>query len=197
MTIFQLILLLASAFFALKVYEHIQTLQDPKEENQNNPPQRSMNAFSTFNPEELIEKADDAFENGDKNKALSLLKEANEKEANNSETLFKIGYILQEQQNEEQALEYYKEALKSDNNNEFIHNSIATLYRKNGEFVSAKLHLNTSLQIDDKNPITYYNYGNLLVDMQKNDEAIQMYEKAIELNPNFDEAIQEIEKLKS
>jgi tetratricopeptide (TPR) repeat protein len=33
--------------------------------------------------------------------------------------------------------------------------------------------------------------------MHKNDEAIRMYEKALEINPNFDEAVQEIQKLKN
>ena len=195
MTIFQLVLLLASAFFALKVYAHIQTLKDPEESREDAQP-RKIDAFSTFNSEELIQKADNAFENGDADKALSLLNEANEKEANNPDILFKIAYILQGQSNDDKALKYYKEALKLDENNEFIHNALATIYKRNDEFVSARMHLDESLEIDESNPITYYNYGNLLVKMQKEDEAILMYEKALEINPTFDEAVEEIQKLK-
>ncbi len=66
---------------------------------------------------------------------------------------------------------------------------------KTAEFTSAKMHLHASLEIDDKNPITYYNYGNLLVDMQRDEEAIEMYKKALEINPEFTEAKEEIEKL--
>jgi tetratricopeptide (TPR) repeat protein len=44
--------------------------------------------------------------------------------------------------------------------------------------------------------VTYYNYGNLLVDMQHNEEAVAMYEKAIEINPDFAEAKEELAKLK-
>ncbi|MCW8953734.1 MAG: tetratricopeptide repeat protein, partial [Sulfurimonas sp.] len=77
----------------------------------------------------------------------------------------------------------------------YIHNSMASVYRANGEFVSAKMHLTESLEINNENPVTYYNYGNLLVDMQHPDEAKEMYKKALEINPDFDEAKEEFDKL--
>ncbi|MBU0721536.1 tetratricopeptide repeat protein [bacterium] len=199
MTVFQLLMLGASAFFAYKIYQHVQTLQDPepKADNQDGEGHRSAEAFSMFDPESLIQKADIAFEEKDFEKALALLNEANAKQNNNnSDTLFKIAYILQQAGDNDEALKYYKEALELDKDNEFIHNAMASIYRSNGEFISAKMHLTASLEIDDSNPVTYYNYGNLLVDMQKNDEAIEMYEKALLIDPEFSEAKEEIEKLK-
>jgi tetratricopeptide (TPR) repeat protein len=197
MTLFQIMMLGASAFFAFKVYEHIQTLQDPKPDSDNtsDDEQKSADTFSPFNAEALIEKADIAFEEGDMQKALALLIEANAKERQNSDVLYKIGYILQQLGDNSEALNYYKEALESDKNNEHIHNSMASIYKLNGEFTSAKIHLKESLAIDDENPITYYNYGNLLVEMQHPDEAKEMYKKALEINPEFDEAKEELDKL--
>ncbi|MCD6174098.1 MAG: tetratricopeptide repeat protein [Sulfurimonas sp.] len=200
MTLFQLLMLGASAFFAFKLYEHVQTLQEPKNEQNNTNPhanneQKSADTFSPFSPEALVEKADIAFEEKEFERALALLNEANAKEPNNNEILFKIAYILQKSGDNNGALKYYKEALVLDKNNEFIHNSMASIYRENGEFTSAKMHLKDSLEIDGENPITYYNYGNLLVDMEHNEEAIEMYKKAMELNPEFDEAKVELEKL--
>jgi tetratricopeptide (TPR) repeat protein len=198
MTIFQLLMLGASAFFAFKIYEHIQTLQDTEkpEDRTDFTQEKSAVAFSPFSPESLVEKADEAFKNDDKVKALALLNEANAKSPSNPDILFKIAYILQQQNDDEEALKYYKDALYLDENNEFIHNAMASIYKKNGEFTSAKMHLHSSLEIDALNPVTYYNYGNLLVEMQKNDEAIEMYAKALEINPEFIEAKEEIEKLK-
>jgi len=209
MTIFQLMMLGASAYFAFKIYEHIQTLQDPDGQKNNNTrnntskntnvqttEEKSADAFSPFSPEALVIKADAAFEEEDFKKALALLNEANAKEPNNDDILFKIAYILQKSGDNTEALKYYKQALEIDKNNEFIHNSMASIYRANGEFTSAKIHLKASLDIDDTNPITYYNYGNLLVDTQSDEEAVEMYEKAIELNPDFEEAKEELEKLK-
>jgi len=193
----------ASAYFAFKIYEHIQTLQEPQEQNNNNTDnlhveereEKSADAFSPFSAEELVEKADVAFEEEDFQKALALLTEANTKDINNDEILAKLAYILQKSGDNVQAIKYYKESLAIDKNNEFIHNSMASIYRQNGEFTSAKIHIKNSLDIDDANPITYYNYGNLLVDMQNTEEAIEMYKKALEINPEFVEAQEEIKKL--
>jgi tetratricopeptide (TPR) repeat protein len=187
----------ASAFFAYKVYEHIQTLKDSDRQEGGSSPEvkKSAEAFSPFDPQALIIKADEEFEAGNLQKAFALLKEANAKEAQNSDVLFKMGYILQQLGDNEEALKYYKEALELDKENEFIHNSIASLYRAKGEFVSARMHLSASLALDDKNPITYYNYGNLLVDMKHLEEAKEMYKKALELKEDFKEAQEELEKL--
>jgi len=200
MTIFQLLMLGASAFFAFRIYEHIQTLQEPKQNDNNNTPhangeQKGADTFSPFSAQDLVEKADTAYEEEDFVKALALLNEANLKDENNEEILFKIAYILQKSGDDIEALKYYKEALSLDKRNEFIHNSMASIYRTNGEFTSARIHLKASLDIDDENALTYYNYGNLLVDMEHKEEAIEMYKKAIEINPEFEEAKVELEKL--
>ena len=197
MTVFQLLLLGASAFFAFKIFEHIQTLQEPQEENNNtnNDEPRSAEAFSPFDPEALVQKADEAFEQGDLKRALALLSEADAKEPQNSETLFKLGFILQQRDENDEALTYYKKALEVDKEKEYIHNAMASIYKINGEYTSAKMHLNASLAIDDENAITYYNYGNLLVDMEHKDEAKDMYKKALEINPDFNEAKEELERL--
>lgn len=188
MTLFQIIMLAASAFFAFKVYEHIQALQDIE-------PKKEGASPSSFDPKALVQRADEAFDEGDLQKALSLFVEANSKEPQESDVLFKMGYILQRLGDNEEALRYYKEALEKDKENEYIHNSMASVYRDQKEFVSAKLHLSASLGINDQNPITYYNYGNLLVDMKHFDEAKAMYKKAIELKEDFYEAKEELEKL--
>jgi len=191
MTLFQLIMLGASAFFAYKIYEHIQTLQDPK----NDENERSADAFSPFDSSVLVEKADEAMQKGDLQKALAIYSEANIKEPKNAETLFKMGYVLTKQNRDDEAMEYYKEALELDPNDTYIHQAMASLYRKMGQFASAKNHLNSSLEIDKTNPITYYNYGNLLVDMKHFDEAKEMYKKALELDPDFKEAGEELAKV--
>ena len=203
MTVFQLLMLGASAFFAFKIYEHIQTLQDTKEQTNSQPDtnphakdERSADTFSPFSPEALVEKADIAYEEEDYQKALALLNEANAKDPNNEDILAKIAYILRKSGDKTEALKYYKDALSLDKKNEFIHNAMASIYRENKEFTSAKIHLKASLDIDDENPITYYNYGNLLVDMQHEEEAISMYEKALEINSDFNEAKEELKKLK-
>lgn len=200
MTTFQLLMLGASAYFAFEIYKHIQTLKEPekreKQNDTNEGEERSADAFSIFSPEALVLKADKSFEEKDYEKALALLIEADAKDKQNVDILSKMAYIFHKSGDNTQAIKYYKEALEIDTNNEYIYNSMASIYRENGEFTSAKIHLKKSLEIDDTNPITYYNYGNLLVETEVFEEAIEMYEKAIELNPDFKEAKEELELVK-
>jgi len=153
MTVFQLLMLGASAFFAYKIYEHIQTLQDPKDgeednSSQNTTPQRTADAFSTFDATSLIEKADEAVVAKDFDKALAIYSEANIKESGNGEVLFKMGYVLALQERNEEALEYFKEALEADDANPFTHLEMALIYITEGEKASARTHLNAALEID-------------------------------------------------
>lgn len=154
-----------------------------------------MQTFSPYSVEELIESADEAYQDENPQKALSLLNEANLKETGNAEILFKLGFISAKLGDNTSAINYYKESLDVDKNDEFVHNSLASVYRAEGEFASAKMHLNDSLALDDSNPVTYYNYGNLMVDMKNEDVAREMYTRALELNPEFEEAKEELEKL--
>jgi tetratricopeptide (TPR) repeat protein len=186
----------ASAYFAVKIYEHINTLKDePKNMNEEREPNRTQKAFSTFSPDVLMQRADEAYENEEYEKAISLLEEINEKKADDDEVLFKLGFMFQKLGKRDEALRYYKEALELDRDNEYIYNAMASLYREHGEFTSAQIQLKASLERNSNNAKTYYNYGNLLVDMKNYEEAKEMYKKAIELDSEFKEAKEELQKL--
>ncbi|HIP20323.1 MAG TPA: tetratricopeptide repeat protein [Sulfurimonas sp.] len=146
MTLFQILMLGASAFFSFKIYEHIQTLKDPGENETQ--PNRTADAFSTFDSSSLIEKADDAVVEGHLDKALAIYSEANIKEPKNGETLFKMAFTLGLQERNEEALEYYKDALEVDSENPFSHLEMAYIYLKDDEHASARNHLNAALELD-------------------------------------------------
>ncbi|PHQ56873.1 MAG: hypothetical protein COA30_03245 [Sulfurimonas sp.] len=146
MTLFQILMLGASAFFAYKIYEHIQTLKEP-EENESEP-RRTADAFSTFDSTSLIETADDEVMLGHLDKALAIYSEANIKEPKNGETLFKMAFTLGLQDRNEEALEYYKDALEVDPKNPFSHLEMAYIYLKDDEHASARTHLNAALELD-------------------------------------------------
>lgn len=203
MTILQLIMLGGSAYFAFKIFEHIQTLQDPQDNNDSEPTyeqnvnSQSAEAFSPFSAQELVDKADEAFEAGDAQKALSFLSEADVKAPNNAEILFKLGYISASVGDNMKAIDYYKASLDVDKSDEFVHNSLASVYRAEKEYASAKMHLNDSLELNDANPVTYYNYGNLMIDMGNEDVAKEMYRKALELDSAFTPAQEELDNLEA
>ncbi|MCW8839114.1 MAG: hypothetical protein OQK11_10475 [Thiovulaceae bacterium] len=205
MSVLQLLMLGASAYFALKIYQHIQTLEDnpnmqnneyePSQDEKDEEYSKAMNTFSPYSAEELVQKADEAYESEDEQKALAYLSEANLKAPHNAEILFKLGFISSKVGDNSMAIRYYKESLELDKEDEFVHNSLASVYRAEKEFASAKMHLNDSLSLNEENPVTYYNYGNLMLDMKNEDVALEMYAKAVELDPDFKEAKEELEKL--
>lgn len=148
MTFFQLLMLGASAFFAYKIYEHVQTLQEPHEHSEGEVQTRTAEAFSTFDATSLLEKADVELEKKNFDKALAIYSEANIKAPHNDEILFKMGYTLSQQERYDEALEYYKEALELDKENPFTYLEMGKIYMLQGENVSAKIHLKRALEIE-------------------------------------------------
>lgn len=150
MTLFQILMLGASAFFAYKIYEHINTLKDNKNSNEDPSENgsRSVEAFSTFDASSLLDKADEEMQSGNLDKALAIYSEANIKEPDNDEILFKMGYTLSKQERYEEALEYFHDALKIDKENPFTHLEMAYVYIAQEEFASARMHLSTALELE-------------------------------------------------
>lgn len=156
MTIFQLIMLGGSAYFAFKIYEYIQTLQDPKQNNNEQTSaqdeefeSRTVDAFSTFDAQTLIEKADEARESNDLDKAIALYREANIKEPKNAEVLFKIGYTLSNANRNDEALEYLLESIEIDNENPFAFKTISEIYVKLNNEQKAKEYHEKAKALDE------------------------------------------------
>ena len=156
MTIFQLIMLGGSAYFAFKIYEHIQTLKDPQnnENTQDKPSSdvvetRTADAFSTFDSSTLIGKADDARENDDLDKAIALYREANIKEPKNEEVLFKMGYTLSQAGRNDEALEYLLESIEIDSENPFAYKTISEVYKELGDEEKADEYYKKAKELDE------------------------------------------------
>lgn len=143
MTEFQLLLIGASAFFGLKIYEHILTL----DKNVDNQPEEDF-TDDEADTTTLIEKADAEALSGNLQMALAILSEANIKHPNNGETLFKMGFVLGLQERFEEALEDYQEALDVDPKNPFCHLEMGLIYLKKGENINAIKHFNSALELD-------------------------------------------------
>ena len=157
MTIFQLIMLGGSAYFAFKIYEHIQTLQDPEQKNNGESSStavvesetRTADAFSTFDSGTLIEKADEARENDDLDKAIALYREANIKEPKNAEVLFKMGYTLSQADRKDEALEYLLESIEADTENPFAYKTISEVYKELGDEEKADEYYKKAKELDE------------------------------------------------
>ena len=195
MTVFQIIMLAATGFFAYKMYEHIQSLEDSDATPQRDSHPSTAAAVQSVTAETLLDEADKAFEEGDMQAAKRLLLEAQTKDEKHIDILRKLGFIAAKEGQLDEAIEYYDKALTIDSQDDMVHNAIASIYRQQGEFEKAREHYEKAIAIDPNYEVSYFNFANLLVDMQELEAAKRMYKKALEIDPELMQAKFELEKL--
>ncbi len=189
MTIMQIILLGASAFFAFKIYEHMQGLQDSESSEQVNEAIEEK-----IDIDALVEEADKAYDAGRLLEARELLQKAHDYDSTVPELANRLGFVLSSMGNHEEALKLYNHSL-SLQEEDVTHLAIASQLKALGRLDEAAEHYKRAIELDAEYEVTYFNYANLLVDMKRIAEAKMMYEKALEIEPNLEAAQEELEKL--
>lgn len=181
---FQILMLAATLFFAYQIYRHVQTLEDsaPKNTHSDSPETVLVSAGA------LVDKADIAYERGEIETARVALEDASRIEPNNPEILNKLAFVTSKSGDRIKAIELYERSLELDEKDDLAHNAIASLYRSENAYERAQDHYLKAIEIDASYAQTYYNYGNLLVDMDEIEEARSMYKHALEFQSDFPEA---------
>lgn len=184
MSIFQLLMFAATLFFAYQIYRHVQTLDGSL------PRKGEPNIVDTaiFSASALVEEADNAYEEGDIERARISLEEASRIESENPEIINKLAFVTAKTGDRRKAIELYERSLELDENDDLTHNAIASLYRLENAYERSQDHYLKAIEIDDAYAQTFYNYGNLLVDMDEVEEAKTMYKRALELQSDFPQA---------
>lgn len=192
MTVFQLIMLAAAAFFAYQVYMHIQNIDEDAE------PQ-FMNELEQIKAEptvdELIQEADQAYMDGQLEEAQRRLESIVEKFPDFAEGMNKLAFVLAKQDKKEEAEKLYKASLDIAKDDDLTHNALATLLVSMDKTDEAEEHYRKALNIDSEYEVTWFNYANLMLRLGKQEEAKEMYQKALLINPDFNEAKAELENL--
>jgi tetratricopeptide (TPR) repeat protein len=129
------------------------------------------------------------------NIALKYFENAEKINPNNSETLYIIGYIMDNNLNinKDKAIEYYKKAIELGETSAF--NSLAYIYTFNDNYKNYKTAEDIiKLGIENNKDMTlYYNYGHILALQHKNiDSVIDSLQKAIDIDSNIKEHIRNI-----
>jgi len=144
MSIFQLIMLGTSAYFAFKIYEHVQTLQEPDINNDDSP-----TTLIKGSVDELFKEADKLRENGDYERALAVYSDVKMLEPQNAEVLFKMGYTMSQLQRYDEALEYFQDSLKYDDENPFTYLEISKIYTEMEDEENAKIYHERWTKLDE------------------------------------------------
>ena len=100
------------------------------------------------------------------------------------------GMLNYQNQNYKVAEEYYEYILKNDEDNSKAHFGKGSSLFMQNDLKNAEINFNESLTASDEilQSKAYFNLGNISYKNNKLDDALQFYKKALELNPNDDEA---------
>jgi len=192
MSIFQLLMLLASGFFAFQVYKHIQQIDENIEPAFMQEPE-VIDVEPTV--EELIAEADKAYMDDRIDIAQERLEYVVEQFPEVAEGMNKLAFVLAKQDKKEEAEKYYKASLEIDANDDMTHNALAKLYADMGKNIQAQEHYKLALKIDDNYEITWFNYAELMESLGEIDEAKEMYTKALSIDPEFEPANEALARL--
>lgn len=189
MSVFAIIMFAATLYFAYQIFRHVQSLEDTSlVQSEKNTP--------SIDIQSLVREADEAYQSGDLKTAQEKLGQAYLIQSENIEILNKLAFVHAKRGDLQLAIDLYNRSLSMNESDDLTHNAIASLYRTKGSLVLAKEHYEKALTIDDAYAVTYYNYGNLLADLEEKEKAEVMYLRAIELDSEMTEAHKALETLR-
>ena len=123
--------------------------------------------------------------------AIQLLELASNKESffNNKSKVFQLACYFEKSKNFTKAVEQFKKVLALDKNNTEALLHIGFIYKSCKEYVKAFKCFNKIISNEPNNPHAYYGLGKLFQLMNNRDEeAIQNYNKCVEIDPNYSKA---------
>jgi tetratricopeptide (TPR) repeat protein len=146
---------------------------------------------------ELYEEAKRLFEEGKYYEAEPLLKEVLEINANYADVLNKLGVISHLKGDPQEAVTHFRKALQLNPLYTEASLNLAITYNDLGEFEKAQETFSLAAQVAHPTPEAldpfiagklaneHFKLGNLYLDFRLNDEAIEEFQKALKLAPNF------------
>lgn len=118
------------------------------------------------------------------NTLIAKLKVQQMKNQNVSDWPAYLGLIYEGLGKESKAIESYKEALKSEQNDLF-YSRIASCYSELGDYELALSNINQAMELDPNDNDYVSTKADLLYDMGRNKEAVETYDAFIKANPEF------------
>ncbi|WP_375443034.1 tetratricopeptide repeat protein [uncultured Nostoc sp.] len=107
---------------------------------------------------------------------------------NDAEAYVGIGYVLNAQGKQEEALASHQKAIQLNPNLAIAYNGLGNALSDQQKLDAAVAAYQKAIQLNPNYVIAYYNFGIVLKDQKKLDAAVAVFQKAIQLNPNFADA---------
>ncbi|MEA3490902.1 MAG: tetratricopeptide repeat protein [Campylobacterota bacterium] len=146
--------------------------------------------------DELTAIADESVEKGDMTEAQKALQSALIIDENNPDILSRYAYVLNATNNHTAAKEEYQKLLEVTPEDDMAEAALGNICHQLGDDEAAIMHHSRSIELDPQYAPHYYNYANTLYDLGKSQDALELYEKAYNIDPTLDQAQEMISKLK-
>jgi tetratricopeptide (TPR) repeat protein len=161
------------------IYKNLETLwQDTLEKN--------PNSFLASNNLGILLQ-----DKGNLQQAEALLRRTIEIEPGYSPAYYNLGFLLQQQGKLDEAISSYRNALTRLMPNPYeVHLNLAVALAQNKEYEDAEKHIKEALRIKPYSAQAYFNWGRILKEQGKPGQAIEKWEMALKLNPDFSVAQQ-------
>jgi Tfp pilus assembly protein PilF len=134
---------------------------------------------------------------GDENEAAACLRKSVSISPHNPERQFRLGEALLGTDEVEEAEKAFKRSLKMDPRQTHIFNRLGISLRLQGKLKESASYFQRALSVTKDDENLYYNTGQVFVQMDDKESAVPLLEKALELNPHFDEARELLEEITS
>jgi tetratricopeptide (TPR) repeat protein len=108
--------------------------------------------------------------------------------ASNGQSYFRLGIILERQQNATDAMRAYRQALEIDPTQGKAEVNLGTLLARAGSLDEARVHLQRGVLLDPLSVIGLTNLGQLEQLQGRRDEALALYRRALTVDPDHAEA---------
>jgi tetratricopeptide (TPR) repeat protein len=120
--------------------------------------------------------------------ALAVYEKAGRANVRNSDVYLNMGTIYERQGNREKAKGYFQKAVKVDPRNARAYFDLGWIEEVSGNILGAVELYQRSIAFDSKNAEAHYNLGNSYARLNKNEQAIDSYLRAVEANPDYMDA---------
>ncbi|EFI35865.1 Tetratricopeptide TPR_2 repeat protein [Desulfonatronospira thiodismutans ASO3-1] len=137
---------------------------------------------------DTLEKARSLLKEGQQDKADASLRKLVREFTDDFDLKINIADILISAEAYEKALDYLKMAYRDNPRSVHIYNRLGMALRKLGRFEDSEKAYSQALKITPQDEYLHFNMGRLYMDMQQWNKALHSAYKALEINPDFEQA---------
>jgi len=137
------------------------------------------------------------FQKKDFEKAIADYRKAISLDDKNYAAHFNLGAAYAQTGKDDRAISEYQKAIDIAPRAEDAHLSLGMLYKAKSDWVKAEKELETANSLNPGDVVVLYNLGTVKEKQGNKDEAINIYQSAVQLMPTYTEAKQALQRLKS